>query len=260
MKRIYILLVFCLSALGSYAQTIRVTPQWTPQAQFVGLYVADAMGFYAEEGLDVVIKHPSATRTSYQMLKDGDTDVIISQMIDAIIQWDKGFKMYNILQTSETNSLMIVSQMPVKSLADLRGKRIGHWKAGFSHQGFILDKMHNMNIEWIPFHSNIAIYISGAIDATLAMEYNEYFQLVMSGTQLDDSQLLYLRDYGFNIQEDGLYVTPKFLARNKDRLGKFVRATQKAWEWTRDNQEEALNIVMDVVEKADVPTNRVNQE
>ena len=29
------------------------TPQWTPQAQFTGYYVAQELGFYRDAGLDV---------------------------------------------------------------------------------------------------------------------------------------------------------------------------------------------------------------
>ncbi len=139
------------------------------------MYVADSLGFYEELGLDVEIIHPSATHSSNQMLAKGSTDIIGSQLVDALIEWDRGFKMVNVLQCSENNSIMIVSRTPVETLEDLKGKKIGHWKAGFSYLGFILDKRNNLQVEWIPFHSNIALYISGAIDATLAMEYNEYF-------------------------------------------------------------------------------------
>ena len=34
---------------------VRIQLQWVPQAQFAGYYVAQAMGFYADEGLDVAI-------------------------------------------------------------------------------------------------------------------------------------------------------------------------------------------------------------
>ncbi len=253
-----ILAALCITA---GAQTIRVTPQWVPQAQFAGLYVAEHLGFYEEEGLDVEIIHPSATKSSSRMLFEGLTDIITSQFTDALIYWDSGLKMVNILQCNENNSLMIVSHEPITSPQSLNGKRIGHWKAGFSDLGFIFHSQHNLTAEWIPFHSNIALYISGAIDATLAMEYNEYFQLKMSGTPLEQDQLLYMRDYGLNIQEDGFYVTPDYYNRNRTQLRKFVDATKKGWEWARkpENRGQALDIVMARLKEYDVHSNRVNQ-
>ncbi len=257
--RLFIVLLMVSAALQ--AQTVRVTPQWIPQAQFAGLYVADSLGFYKDAGLDVEIIHPSATHSSSRMLMEGATDIITSQFTDALILWDSGFRMKNILQCSENNSLMIVSREPINSPQSLNGKRIGHWRAGFSDLGFIFHSQNNLTAEWIPFHSNIALYISGAIDATLAMEYNEYFQLKMSGTPLGPDQLLYMRDYGLNVPEDGFYVTPEYFAGNQEMLSRFVAATKKGWEWARrkENREEALNIVMVQLKKFDVHSNRVNQ-
>ncbi len=259
--RLKLLAVLILVSSALQAQTLRVTPQWVPQAQFAGLYVADSLGFYVAEGLDVEIIHPSATKNSSTMLRDGATDIITSQLTDALILWDSGFRMRNILQCSEDNSLMIVSHEPIISPQSLNGKRIGHWRAGFSDLGFIFHSQHNLDAEWVPFHSNIALYISGAIDATLAMEYNEFFQLKMSGTPLNPDQLLFMRDYGLNVPEDGFYVTPEFFAKNTDALRRFVAATKKGWEWARrkENRTVALNIVMEQLKKFDVHSNRVNQ-
>jgi NitT/TauT family transport system substrate-binding protein len=41
--------------------TIVFTPQWTPQAQFAGYYVAQELGFYRDAGLNVTIEHHSVT-------------------------------------------------------------------------------------------------------------------------------------------------------------------------------------------------------
>lgn len=47
------------------AQQIVFTPKWTAQCQFTGYDVADKMGFYKEEGLDVRIQHPSIAESSF---------------------------------------------------------------------------------------------------------------------------------------------------------------------------------------------------
>lgn len=47
------------------AQSINLTPKWTAQAQFAGYYVADKLGFYKEEGLDVHVVHPSLSASFF---------------------------------------------------------------------------------------------------------------------------------------------------------------------------------------------------
>ena len=44
-------------------EVITFMPQWTPQTQFAGYYVAVEKGFYAEEGLDVIIDHFGGSST-----------------------------------------------------------------------------------------------------------------------------------------------------------------------------------------------------
>lgn len=51
------------------AQSINLTPKWTAQAQFAGYYVADKLGFYKEEGLDVHVVHPSLSASSFSFCR-----------------------------------------------------------------------------------------------------------------------------------------------------------------------------------------------
>ena len=53
------------------AQSINLPPKWTAQAQFAGYYVADKLGFYKEEGLDVHVVHPSLSASSFSFLQKG---------------------------------------------------------------------------------------------------------------------------------------------------------------------------------------------
>ena len=63
-----VLSLVCYFLLWSYAlqaQRIVFTPQWTPQSQFAGYYVAQEKGFYQEAGIEVIIKHPSASYSAF---------------------------------------------------------------------------------------------------------------------------------------------------------------------------------------------------
>lgn len=74
MKVIHIIACILLLSVFSlinvvHAQSVTLIPKWTAQAQFAGYYVAEKMGFYKEEGLDVHVKHPSHSENSFQYLK-----------------------------------------------------------------------------------------------------------------------------------------------------------------------------------------------
>ena len=96
-----------------HAQSVTLIPKWTAQAQFAGYYVAEKMGFYKEEGLDVHVKHPSHSENSFQYLKEGEPQAVITNLSQALMEYFAGKRIVNILQTSQENSLMLVSHSPL---------------------------------------------------------------------------------------------------------------------------------------------------
>ena len=244
-------------AVASHGQQkIVFTPQWTAQAQFAGFYVADVKGFYREAGLDVSIRHPSASNPCINLLKEGKSQVITLQLLTAIQHIDHGVPLMNLMQTLQNNSQMIVSHKPLKSIQDLKGKRVGCWKAGFVELPYIMNSHNKLNIEWIPYVSNINLFISKAIDAAIVQSYNEFFQLVLAGQRFQDNQLINMADIGYNIPEDGLYVTADYYKKHKATVDKFVAASKKGWEWAVAHPDETLDIVMETCRKHGVKTNR----
>ena len=253
-------LLFCGVSVANAQQKLVFTPQWTAQAQFVGFYVASNMGYYKEAGLDVVIKHPSASKPSINYLTEGESQFITLNLVSAMSFIDNGIPLVNVLQMSQQNNLMIVSHTPLNGKESLRGKKVGHWKSGFSELPMAMDKKFGLGIQWVPFISNVNLYISGAIDATVAMSYNEFFQLKMAGQRIKDEQLLYMRDIGYNVPEDGVYVTAEFYRKHKDLVTKFAEATRKGWEWAVEHPDEALDIVMVTMRQSGAIGNMIVQE
>lgn len=254
MKRYLSFIIGLLMASVLQAQHIIFTPQWLPQAQFAGYYVAQEKGFYKDEGLDVEFKHPSASYPAINRMMDGNCHIVTLQLLQAMTIIDRGFKLVSILQTSQHNSLLFVPRSnSVKTIEDLRNKRVGIWKVGFGETAKVLNKVRNLNIEWIEHLQGINLLISGAIDATLAMRYNEYWLIMASGIQPDN--VFHLSDYGMNVPEDGLYVSETFYKEHPEKAKAFARASKRGWEWARNHPEEALDIVIKVMKRARVTTN-----
>ena len=255
-----ILCILCGTEAHSQSSIV-FTPQWTAQSQFAGYYVALAKGFYKEAGIDVTIKHPTASSNTLQQLTDGECNIISMNLLTAMEAKGKGMPLVNILQTSQNNTLMLVSREPINNIEELREKRVGTWKAGrFDAIARYLDKKYNYEINWITFISNINLYISGAVDATLAMSYNEFFQILSTGTSISEKNTLYFSDFGYNIPEDGLYVTADFYKKNRDLVDKFTEASKKGWLWAAEHPEETIEIVLEQARKHEIRTNKELQK
>lgn len=241
------------------AQRIVFTPQWTPQSQFAGYYVAQEMGFYQEAGVEVDFQHPSASYSAVNRLLEGSSDIITQQLVQAMIAIDRGMPMVHVLQTSQHNALVLVSKSDsLRTLEDLKGKKVGVWKAGFGELAYIMDTEKNLDIQWIPFLESVNLFLSGAIDATLAMGYNEYLKIRASGHE--DKPVIRFSETEYDYPEDGLYVSTDFYQRHPDKVKAFVEASRKGWEWAHEHPEETLDIVMKWAEKESVHTNRIHQQ
>ena len=264
MKRALYLLLFILVTLATAQQasaqdeTIVFTPQWTAQAQFAGYYVAEAKGFYQEAGVKVRIEHPSITQPSMSRLLNNECQATTLQLCQAMEVVDGGNPLVNILQTSMNNAMVIVSARDKNPLTQ-KGARVGIWSVGFGQLAICMSIKDHLDYQWVRFAQNVNLFVAGALDATLAMSYNEYYQLLQAGVQMSDKNVYRFCDHGYNVQEDGVYVTRDYYEKHKDQARRFAQASKKGWEWAAAHPEETLDIVMQYVEKNHIATNRVLQ-
>lgn len=253
----YLLLLFYTA---TYAQDKLVfTPQWSAQAQFAGYYVAQEKGFYKQAGIDVEIVHPSVTQSAMSRIRNNESHATTLQLVQAMDIIDNGIPLVNILQTSMNNALVIASRRNKNPLTQ-KGAKVGIWNAGFGQIAICMSIKEGLDYQWIPYASNINLFVSGAIDATLAMSYNEYYQLVQAGFIPTKDNVYRFCDHGYNVQEDGVYMSRDYYMKHREQAHRFAAASRKGWEWAAAHPEETLDIVMRYVQKDHIATNRVLQQ
>ena len=253
-----IALMLCINESKAQERFI-FTPQWTAQAQFAGFYVAYEKGFYKEAGVDVEIVHPTVTQSAMNRIRKNESHATTLQLCQAMEIMDNGIPLVNILQTSMNNGLVIVSRRDKDPLTQ-KGARVGIWSIGFGQMAICMSQKEKLDYEWIPFANNVNLFVAGAVDATLAMSYNEYYQLLQTGMDLTEDNMYRFCDHGYNVQEDGVYMTREYYEAHKEQAQKFAEASRRGWEWAAAHQDEALEIVMKYVRENHIATNRVLQK
>lgn len=252
-------LVLCVS-LWSMTQSMRAQrivfmPQFESQSQFAGYYAAYEKGFYREAGIDVRFKPADPFRPALQSLYQGRCDMITSEAITALMSMEKSPRVVNILQTAQHSTLMVIARKPgVKSLRDLKGCKVGTWKSGFSELPRLIDYIYQSNIHWIETTDVVGLYASGAVDAILVKSYNEKIQVDMSS--LAYGSAFSFRSRGYDMPEDGVYVTYDYYMQHPMECKAFVEASIKGWKWVRAHKEEAVDIVMKYAQRDGVRTSR----
>lgn len=254
-----IVTLFAFTVGYAQAQRIVMTPHWIAQSQFAGYYAAQELGYYEEAGLDVVIEHTTASETSIAHINDGRSNATTMMLIDALFQIDRGAGMVNILQTSQRPGLVFVPRKEqITGIETLKNRRVGIWRSYFSQLAQLIDKDYHLGIEWIPFIQSINLYISGAIDAQMAMTYNELYWIRVSG--FENVKEINVSELGYDYPEDGLYITAEYYNKYPEKAKAFAEASRKGWLWVHDNPDEALEMVIRRMKKDNVPYNRNHQK
>lgn len=258
------LLALLLTSFPARAQeqpeTFVFTPQWTAQAQFAGYYVALEKGFYAEEGLQVVIEHASVSQIAENRIQEGKSDAATMQLAQAVGMVDQGVDVVNILQTSMNNGLVIISRTEDGASRLPNGSKIATWRAGFDQIPLCMTSEQHLEYEWVQSAGAVNLFVAGAVDAMLGMSYNEYYQVIQTGLLNADAAVFRFKDHGYNIQEDGVYMMRSVYEKDPDRALRFARASRRGWTYAAEHPEEALKIVMTYVRRNRVATNAVLQK
>ena len=259
MKSFIVTIWMVAAATTAWSQTrIVFTPQWRPQAQFAGYYVAKELGFYKEEGLNVDIVPPSPTQSALSRIRNKECQYSTMQLCQAMQIADREFPLVNILQTSMNNSTVIVARRNESPLK-LKGAQVAIWN-DFGQMAQCMNMKEELDYKWMVINMSISLFVKGAFDAIIAKSYNEYFQLKQAGMELTEKNVCRLSDCGYNVQDDGVYTTYEYYQNHKQEAQKFAKASRKGWEWAAEHPEETLDIVMKYVRENYVGTNRVIQQ
>jgi len=177
-------------------------------------------------------------------------------MPSALASREKGVALVNIAQPFKTSGMMLTCRKDtgIKTPEDFRGKTLGVWFFGNEYP--FLSWMAKLGIPTDGSAGGVTVLKQGfnvdpllqkQADCVSTMTYNEYWQVIDAGLTPDDLVVFKYEDQGVSTLEDGLYVLEENLsdAAFVDKMARFVAASMKGWEWARNHQQEAAEIVLE---------------
>jgi NitT/TauT family transport system substrate-binding protein len=232
------------------------------QAQFAGVYVAQAKGIYQNYGLNVEILSGGPNLPAADAIRDNKADICSMFLLSAMREYSKGNRVVNLAQVFQKSSLLLVAKKDkgINTLSDINGKKIALWRSDFQEISLMFIKKNRLNVEIVPIDWSINLFMQDGVDLMNVMLYNEYNQLIQSGLNREELVVFPMSKNGFDIPEDGLYCTDEYWLENPALCKDFADATMEGWMYAINNQEEAVAIVLDVMRKAHLAANRPHQE
>ncbi len=264
---ILLILIFWLPGLRNPAgaqslSKVTFIPQWVPQAQFAGYYVALETGIYKKYGLDVEIISGGPGRSSSAYLKNRKADFASLWLVNGITLCDQGVAVVNLAQIVQRSALMLVARKSSGILKpkDINGHRVSLWGPPFTIQPQIFFQQYGVKVKPIHQSYSVNLFLRHAVSVTSAMWYNEYHTILNAGINPDELTTFFFADHNLNFPEDGIYVRKETWEEHPDRCRAFVAASLAGWRKAFAEPELALDITMRNLRKEHIITNRVHQK
>ncbi|AAF09853.1 ABC transporter substrate-binding protein [Deinococcus radiodurans] len=130
MKRFTVPALVLLGALAGPAQaaaparTVTIGLGYVPNVQFTPFYVADRLGYFGAEGLNVKFQHGYISELM-PLLLQGKLDFVVGDPEDAIFARNQGAPVKYALAMYQKSPVTLFSLKPLTNAASLRGKTLG---------------------------------------------------------------------------------------------------------------------------------------
>lgn len=246
MRKLLILIGFLAASPAVAADKLTLVLDWFVNPDHGPIIVAEENGYFADAGLEVEVIAPSDPSLPPKMAAAGQADIAISYQPQLHLQVAEGLPLKRIgtLVATPLNCLLVLEDGPVKTIADLKGRKVGFSVAGveeallseiLSRAGLALTDIEMINVNW----SLSPSLMSGQVDAVIGAFRNfELNQMEIEGV---GGKCFYLEEEGLPAYDELIYVAnPETVDR--DVAKRFLAATEKATQYIVNNPEASWEI------------------
>jgi NitT/TauT family transport system substrate-binding protein len=234
-------------AAGVVSAQTAVTFQlnWMAGGPNAGFAAAVAEGYYKDAGLDVTLVQGNGSGNTAQLVANGRAQIAYADAVAVAQLIAKGapMKIIATVYQSNPNAVMALKKANIKSVGDLKGKKVGV-PSGSSQTTMLplLLKSNNLkesdiNMIDMPVASMVPALLQGQVDAVLGSIDAYQIQAESQGAQLD---VYRFADHGVPTVSTSIFGNNDYLKANPEVVKKFVAASLKGWSFAIDNPDKAI--------------------
>lgn len=220
------LLAAAVHAAGAQERLVFAT-DWLAEAEHGGFYQAVADGLYRKEGLDVTLRMGGPQVNGMQLLAAKQIDIAMGDGLQVLAAVAQGVPVTAFAATFQKNPTVVIAHPGVTWLADLKGKPIAigaasnitFWPWLKQKYGFTDDQKRPYGFSVQPFLADPALSQQG-------FATSEPFSIEQAGVM---PVVFLLADLGYPPYSEVLVVTRETLAKRRDVLVRFMRASAEGW-------------------------------
>lgn len=251
-----------LTSLSANAQDkLTLLLDWFVNPDHGPLYVAQEQGYFRDEGLVVEMIAPADPNDPPRLVAAGRGDIAISYQPQLHLQVDAGLPVVRIgtLVATPLNSVIVLKDGPIKSIKDLKGKKVGYSVGGFEDAllGAMLEK-HGLSLKDVTlinvnFSLSPALF-AGQVDAIVGGYRN--FEINQMKIEKREGTAFYPEEEGVPAYDELVFIAAKGKAADP-RLGRFLSAVERGTLFLVNHPDEAWKLFIKGRPDLDTELNRM---
>lgn len=242
------------------ADKLRVLLDWFVNPDHAALIIARDKGFFAKQGLEVELIAPADPNAPPKLLAAGQADLAISYQPQLHILVDAGLPLMRVgvLVAQPLSTVIVLADGPVKTVADLKGRKIGYSVGGFEEAilGAMLEKagltMKDVTLVNVNFNLSASL-LAKQVDAVVGGYRN--FEVNQLDIEKHPGRAFLVEQHGVP-PYDELIVLAHRTKRDNAKIKRFLVAVGEATTWLAANSEEGWKIFAKSGKELDNELNR----
>jgi putative hydroxymethylpyrimidine transport system substrate-binding protein len=233
-----------LPAPARAADQLTLLLDWFINPDHAPILVAEARGYFADAGLEVEIIAPADPNDPPKLVAAGQAEIAISYQPQLHIQVDQGLPLARIgtLVATPLNSLVVLADGGVQSIADLAGRKIGFSVGGFedallramlAKHGVSEDAVELVNVNFALTPALLSGQVDGVIGAFRNFELN---QLELEGRP---GRAFYPEEEGVPAYDELIFIAHAETLED-DRLPRFLDAIEAGVLYLINHPDESF--------------------
>ena len=259
-------LALCLAAAliapkpADAAEKLTLLLDWFVNPDHAPLFVALEKGYFAEAGLEVELIAPADPNDPPKLVAAEKADLAVSYQPQLHLQVAEGLPLVRIatLVATPLNTLLVLADGPIQSIADLKGRTVGYSVGGFEDAllGAMLER-HGLSIEDVTLvNVNFSLspsILSGQVDAVIGAYRN--FELNQMDIEGHPGRAFYIEEEGVP-PYDELIVVAHTGRQGDPAFRAFVDALERGVQFLINHPDESWQLFLRGREELDDELNK----
>ena len=242
------------------AETMTLMLDWFINPDHAPLFVAQEKGYFADAGLEVELIAPADPNDPPKLVAAGKADLAVSYQPQLHLQVAEGLPLVRIatLVATPLNTLLVLADGPVQSIADLKGRTVGYSVGGFEDAllGAMLER-HGLSVDDVTLvNVNFSLspsLISGQVDAVIGAYRN--FELNQMDIEGRPGRAFYIEEEGVP-PYDELIVVAQSGRQGEPAMRRFVDALERGVQFLINHPDESWQLFLRGREELDDELNK----